>query len=215
MECKKATLSVPSYGHVITSEKWRNSSLIQGLKGGGVKIVFETELGIADFLLPNKSCILYLSESDIIADTAYKRKLVRYRNACSSFQELVLVEKTRLSQQYFSAVQKFVVLELGLTLLPIGGQTEASHLVLQMVHTDGKENPFRRKSSSGLLDPLVLSTVQQVPGVGRVKALALLEHFPSIHQLCNATVAELEAIVGQASAQSIHTFFYKSSEVGR
>ncbi|XP_019712486.1 Fanconi anemia core complex-associated protein 24 isoform X2 [Hippocampus comes] len=213
MESKKATLTVPAYGHVIASEKWRNSSLIQSLKG--VKILFESDLGVADFLLPNKNCILYLSECDVIAGAAYKRKLVRYRNACSSFQELVVVEKTRLVEQYFWAVQKFVVLELGLTLLPVGGQTEASQLLLQMVHTAGKENPFRRKSSSGLLDPLVLATVQQVPGVGQVKALALLELFSSIHQLCNATVAELEVVVGQTAAQNIHTFFHKSTAAGR
>ncbi|KAJ4922995.1 hypothetical protein JOQ06_021696 [Pogonophryne albipinna] len=50
----------------------------------------------------------------------------------SSFQELVLVEKTRLSEQNFSAVQKFVVLDLGLTLLPVSGQTEASQLISQI-----------------------------------------------------------------------------------
>ncbi|XP_077425193.1 Fanconi anemia core complex-associated protein 24 [Vanacampus margaritifer] len=215
MESKKATLSAPAYGHVIASEKWRNSSLIQSLKGGGVKILFESELGMADFLLPNKSSILYLSECDVIAGTAYKRKLVRYRNACSSFQEQVLLEKTRLVEQYFWAVQKFVVVELGLTLLPVGGQMEASQLLLQMVHTDGKENPFKKRSSSGLLDAQVLAAVQQVPGVGRVKALALLERFSSIHQLCNATVAELEAIVGQAAAQNIHMFFHKPTAAVR
>lgn len=48
--------------------------------GGGVKILFENELGMADFHLPSKSCILYVSECDIIAGSGYKRKLVRYRN---------------------------------------------------------------------------------------------------------------------------------------
>lgn len=125
-----------------------------------MKILFENELGVADFHLPNKSCILYVSECDIIAGNGYKRKLVRYRNvslmnfllkrwrvvmyliwttvppdlkASSSFQQLVLVENTRLSEQYFSAVQKFVVFDLGLTLLPVSGQTEASQLITQMV----------------------------------------------------------------------------------
>lgn len=53
--------------------------------------------------------------------------------AGSSFQELVLVEKTRLSEQYFPAVQKFVVFDLGLSLLPISGQADASQLITQMV----------------------------------------------------------------------------------
>ncbi|KAF3855318.1 hypothetical protein F7725_023373 [Dissostichus mawsoni] len=197
METKAPSLlnAVPPYGHVITSEKWRNSSLIQSLKGGGVKILFENELGVADFHLPNKSCILYVSECDIIAGNSYKRKLTS-----SSFQELVLVEKTRLSEQNFSAVQKFVVLDLGLTLLP--------------VHGEGRENPFRRRSSSQVLDPKVLVLVQRVPGVGGVKALALLQEFSSVHQLCNAAPHELEPIVGQAAAQQIHSFFHKPTAAG-
>lgn len=48
--------------------------------GGGVKILFESELGAADFHLPNRSCIVYVSECDIIAGNAFKRKLVRHRN---------------------------------------------------------------------------------------------------------------------------------------
>lgn len=203
--------AVPPYGHIISSEKWRNSALIQTLKGAGVKILFENELGVADFHLPNKSCILYVSECDIIAANSYKRKLVRYRNSSSSFQELVLVENTRLSEQYFPAVQKFVVFDLGLTLLPVSGQTEASQVIAQMVHSEGRDNPFRRKSTSRLLDPLVLALVQQIPGVGRVKALALLQHFPSIQQLCNTSPTELEHIVGHSVAQQVHGFFHKST----
>lgn len=54
----------------------------------------------------------------------------------SSFQELVLVENTRLSEQYFPSVQKFVVFDLGLTLLPVNGQSEASQLIAQMVRRE-------------------------------------------------------------------------------
>lgn len=50
-----------------------------------------------------------------------------------TLQALVLVENTRLSEQYFPSVQKFVVLDLGLTLLPVSGQTEAAQLIAQIV----------------------------------------------------------------------------------
>ncbi|KAK7891072.1 hypothetical protein WMY93_023035 [Mugilogobius chulae] len=167
-----------------------NCPLIQNLKSGGVKILFESELGVADFHLPNRSCILYVSESDIISGNSYRRRLVCYRNAGSNFHELVLVENTRLSEQYFTAVQKFVVFDLGLTLLPVNGQMEASQLIAQIVHGEGRENPFRRKSVSRLMDPQVLSMVQLVPGVGRVKALACSSISPAsisfaMHRLLN------------------------------
>ncbi|RVE55373.1 hypothetical protein OJAV_G00237010 [Oryzias javanicus] len=209
MEAKPCDLmtAAPPYGHVLCSEKWTDSALVRALRGGGLKILFEKELHVADFLLPNKSSILYVSECDIIAGSSYKRKLVRYRNASNSFQELVLVERTGLSEQYFSALQRFVVLELGLPLLPVGGQAEASQLISQMIQADGRENIFR-KSSCRLLDPLVLTLVQQIPGVGRVKALTLLQNFSSIQQLCSAAPEELEPMVGQTLAQQIHSFFH-------
>ncbi|KAM4733329.1 Fanconi anemia core complex-associated protein 24 [Anableps anableps] len=206
--------SDPPYGHIICSEKWRTSSLLQDLKGGGVKILFENELGVADFLLPNKTSLLYVSECDIIAGNGYKRKLVRYRNASSSFQELVLVERTRLSEQYFSAVQKFVVFDLGLSLLPVSGLTEASQLITQIVHGEGKENPFRRRTSCRLLDSVTLTLVQQIPGVGSTKALTLMQKFPSLKEISNASPAELEPIVGEASAQQIYRFFHARLTAG-
>lgn len=51
----------------------------------------------------------------------------------SKLQGIVMAEKTRLSEQYYSALQKFVVLELGLTLLPVVGPAEAAQLIEQMV----------------------------------------------------------------------------------
>lgn len=45
----------------------------------------------------------------------------------------MIVEKTHLSEQYFSGLQKFVVLELGLTLLPVSSAAEAAQLIAQLV----------------------------------------------------------------------------------
>ncbi|XP_017341712.1 Fanconi anemia core complex-associated protein 24 isoform X4 [Ictalurus punctatus] len=180
---------------------------------GNVKTVFEEELGVVDLHLSNKSCVLYVSESDLVAGNDYKRKIVRFRNvimlqANSNFHGIVLVEKTRLTEQYFSGLQKFVVLELGLTLLHVPGPGEAAQLIAQMVHGESKENPFRRRSTARLLDPVVLNLVQQIPGVGKVKAMALLQHFSSIHKISNVSVEELETVVGQATAQHIWAFFH-------
>ncbi|XP_026996724.1 Fanconi anemia core complex-associated protein 24 [Tachysurus fulvidraco] len=198
---------VPPYGHVLINAKWRGSTLVQHFKGN-VKTVFEEQLGVVDLHLSNKSCILYVSESDLVAGNDYKRKIVRFRNANSNFCGIVVAEKTHLSEQYFSALQKFVVLELGLTLLHVPGPAEAAQLIAQMVHGESKENPFRRRSTARLLDPVVVNLVQQIPGVGKVKAMVLLQHFSSIHKICNVSVEELERVVGQATAQHIWAFFH-------
>ncbi|XP_048885997.1 Fanconi anemia core complex-associated protein 24 [Brienomyrus brachyistius] len=201
--------AVPPYGHIIVNEKWRGSAIVQGFRGS-IKPIFEEELGVVDFHLSSRSCVLYVSESDLVAGSAYKRRLVKFRNARFCMHGIVLVEKTRLSEQYFLGVQKFAVFELGLALLPVAGQTEASQLITQLAHDNGREastNPFLRRSTARLQDPLVLALVQRIPGVGRVKAMALLHNFPSIHQLSRASTQDLELVVGQTTAQHVRSFF--------
>ncbi|NWS97638.1 FAP24 protein, partial [Mionectes macconnelli] len=199
------------YGHVIGNEKWRGSEVAQKLQGK-VRLIFEDGLGLVDFHLSNRTCILYISEADLVAGDEFKRRLVRFRNA-SNLRGLVIVEKTQISGQYFSAVQKLVVLELGMVLLPVANQGEAAQLIVQLVSVcvreqsrDQGSNPFLRKQRPQLAEPALLQTAQHIPGVGKTKALLLLQHFGSIHRLCNASVSELEQVVGQTAAQQIHTF---------
>ncbi|NXH71122.1 FAP24 protein, partial [Hydrobates tethys] len=202
---------VVPYGHVIGNEKWRGSEIAQRLQGK-IRLIFEDGLGLVDFHLSNRTCILYISEADLVAGDEFKRRLVRFRNA-SSLGGIVIVERTQISDQYFLAVQKLVVLELGMVLLPVANQGEASQLITQLVSfyvreqsKDHNSNPFLRKQCSQLAEPSVFRTVQQIPGVGKTKALLLLQQFGSIHQLCNASVKELELVVGQTAAQQIYSF---------
>ncbi len=46
---------------------------------------------------------------------------------------VVIVERTASTAQYFPGLQKFVVLDLGLVLLPVTSQKEAASLLSQMV----------------------------------------------------------------------------------
>ncbi|KFP15294.1 Fanconi anemia-associated protein of 24 kDa, partial [Egretta garzetta] len=204
------SIAVP-YGHVIGNEKWRGSEIAQKLQGK-IRLIFEDGLGLVDFHLSNRTCVLYISEADLVAGDEFKRRLVRFRNA-SSLGGIVIVERTQISDQYFLAVQKLVVLELGMVLLPVANQGEASQLITQLVSVyvreqskDHNSNPFLRKQSSHLAEPSVFRTVQQIPGVGKTKALLLLQQFGSIHRLCNASLTELELVVGQTVAQQIYNF---------
>uniref|UniRef100_A0A672LTG6 Fanconi anemia core complex-associated protein 24-like n=1 Tax=Sinocyclocheilus grahami TaxID=75366 RepID=A0A672LTG6_SINGR len=175
---------------ILVSQVWSSSSLVI------MKTIFEEELGVMDFCLSNKTCVLYVSESDLVAGNGYRRKIVLFRNANSGLQGIVI-----------RILQKCVVLELGLTLLPVSSAAEAQ-LIAQLVLGENKENPFLRKSVCRLLEPVVLSLVPQIPGIGKVKAMQLLQRFPSIHQLSGASVHEQEPIMEQATAQHITAFFH-------
>ncbi|KAM9610171.1 LOW QUALITY PROTEIN: Fanconi anemia core complex-associated protein 24-like [Trichechus inunguis] len=195
------------------SEKWRGSQLAQGMQGK-FKLIFEVRLTAVAFYLSNRSCILYVTEADSVAGNGYRKRLVWVRNS-SYLQGIVLVEKTQISEQYFQAVQKFTVLDLGMVLFPVASQMEASCLIIQLVQVQEQTKepnkiPFVRKKCALLSEPSLLQTMQQIPGVRKVKAPLLLQKFPSIQQLSNASVEELEQVIGQAVAPQIHVFFTQS-----
>lgn len=195
-------------GHIVANEKWRGSQLAQELQGK-VRLIFEEGLASTDFYLSSKSCILYITEADLVAGHGYKKRLARFRNS-AHLQGIVIVEKTQMSEQYFPPAQKFTVLDLGMVLLPVASQLEASYLIFQLVQEQTREpsrNPFLRKKRSMLSESSLVQTVQQIPGVGKVKAPLLLQKFPSIQQLSNASTQELEEVVGRTVAHQVHAFF--------
>uniref|UniRef100_A0A674PEG5 DisA/LigA helix-hairpin-helix motif domain-containing protein n=1 Tax=Takifugu rubripes TaxID=31033 RepID=A0A674PEG5_TAKRU len=109
-----------------------------------------------------------------------------------------------LCQQYFSSVQKKLTF---VWLKRQGTQVSSIHARFMSQSFILLQNMCLLKRS--LLQQWSLLVVLQVPGVGRVKALALLKHFSSLQQLCNAAPSQLEPIVGQAAALLIHHFFNK------
>ena len=51
----------------------------------------------------------------------------------ASFRKVIIAEKTSLSSQYFYELQKFIVMERGLVLLPVASPVEAGRILAQMV----------------------------------------------------------------------------------
>ena len=52
---------------------------------------------------------------------------------CGNVHGIIIAEKTALSSQYFFELQKFVVLELGMVLLPVSQCSEAAGFLLELV----------------------------------------------------------------------------------
>ncbi|XP_035868798.1 Fanconi anemia core complex-associated protein 24 isoform X2 [Phyllostomus discolor] len=142
------------FGHIVANEKWRGSQLAQDMQGK-IKLVFEDGLAPVDFYLSTRCCILYVKEADLVAGNSYRKRLVRVRNS-SNLQGIVIVEKTQMSEQYFPAIQKFTVLDLGMVLLPVANQVEASCLIIQLSYGSSFNNFTEEKLYSWHVKTLVV-----------------------------------------------------------
>nr|XP_058944247.1 Fanconi anemia core complex-associated protein 24-like [Pocillopora verrucosa] len=194
-------------GHILVNERFHESDVVKTLQENHVNIQMDDCMGVVDFNPSSDVGVVYLSEADLVGGYNYKEKLLKFGKA--SFRKVIIAEKTSLSSQYFYELQKFIVMERGLVLLPVASPVEAGRILAQMVLLESKpqSNPYRIKMKPQATDQAVLTTLQNVPGVGQKKAVALLSKFNSIEQICKASVASLATVVGNANALQIKDFF--------
>ncbi|XP_062573291.1 Fanconi anemia core complex-associated protein 24-like [Saccostrea cucullata] len=205
---KTRNINVP-IGHIIASQKWRNSELHYSLQSN-VQVLFEDDLGVVDFFPSSRLGVVYLTEPDLVAFSGQKKKLAKLRKA-DRVQAVVLAEKTPTSGQYYPEVQKFCLMDLGFSVIPVPTQKEAASILSQMVVSEShtNTNPFLRRKIYPL-DEALLATVKCIPGLGGVKARALLEGLGSIENICSASDQELSVIIGKAGAENVKKFLNKS-----
>ncbi|XP_014676480.1 PREDICTED: Fanconi anemia core complex-associated protein 24-like [Priapulus caudatus] len=198
-------LRVP-VGHILVEEKWRTTNLVQKLEN--VNVLYEDCLGVVDFYPSSDTAVVYLAEADLVRGNGYRRKLVKLQKV-RSVRGVILTEKTSISQQYYTPLQRFAVQELGLIVVPVSNQDEAAHFLSQLVIAEGKinANPFRRKKASCNIDTQLLATMQCIPCLGEIKARQLLERFHSIKSICDAPLEDVIKVVGPACAARVRSFY--------
>ncbi|XP_001632278.2 Fanconi anemia core complex-associated protein 24 [Nematostella vectensis] len=204
---------IPS-GHVLLNEKWRDSEIGRSIKENHIRIMYDDHMSLVDFHPSNKVAIVFLPEAELIGGIDYKGRILKLTK--SSFRCIVIAERTPLSEQYFAALQKFVVIERSLALLPVTTQSEAGKIIAHMVKMENKpaNNPYRIKMKPVQTDKALLGTVQSIPGLGQKKALALLKEFKSIEVISRASVEAMSRVVGKACAEQVKTFIDNSNGRG-
>ncbi|XP_078608731.1 Fanconi anemia core complex-associated protein 24-like isoform X2 [Branchiostoma floridae x Branchiostoma japonicum] len=205
----RAGAKVPQ-GYIIVSDKWRGSALVKGLQGK-VQILVEDGLGVVDFHTGDRTAVVYITEVDLVEGNTFKKKIVKLRRV-EYIRGVILVDKTAMTDQYFPAVQRFVVLELGMKLLPVCSQSEAAQVNEDSRHSG---NPFLRKKKAPPVETTIYRVLQCFPRLGGVKAKQLLAKFKSLHGICQASEKELAGVVGRAGAAQIRDFISYQTQKGR
>lgn len=205
-EAIRKDVRVPA-GHVVIAEKWAGSELHTALNRL-VHTVVSDYLGLIDFYPSSESAVLYVSEADLLNEHAVKRKIVKLRKN-NAKRPYVMAEQAAALEEQYNNLQQFAVMELGVPVLAVRDQCEAAQLLAQMdsVESGEKPNPFLVQRRLAPMASTVASCLLKVPGLGEVKAKALLHKYPSLKAVSLCGVEDLAKVVGPASAANIHRFF--------
>ncbi|RXG69089.1 Fanconi anemia core complex-associated protein 24 [Armadillidium vulgare] len=179
--------------------------------GRDININYCDDLGESDFLASEEAAVIYLTEADILSDEmSFKRRLIKFCKAPKPIRKVVIAERTLLTKEIYVRLQRFVGIELGMSIIPVNTIEETARLLKQMVTCEAKRqsNPFRVLSKDNSPDDSILATLQTVPGFGDKKALLAIEKFSTLENIIKASEEELAEVVGAAAAKSAYKFFH-------
>ncbi|XP_065827804.1 Fanconi anemia core complex-associated protein 24-like [Oscarella lobularis] len=199
-------------GYIAVNERLRTSGITKILRENRVEVNIQDSMGSTDFYISNNIAVAWLNEADVVNRGASQGRLQKLAKKLATHRGIVIAERTQLTDQYYPALQKFATLDCNLVLLPVGSIEEAGHLLAEIVRQESQPNvnPYRQKRKKLSPDPSVMDSVKLLPGVGAVKAKALLEKFKNVRGICCASVDDLSRVVGASSAQQIRTAFNKA-----
>ncbi|KAK7067532.1 hypothetical protein SK128_026324 [Halocaridina rubra] len=203
--------SVPE-GCIYVSVAWNKTQLGNNLAKLS-NVVFLDGLGVVDFHPSNNVAVIFISEAELLSENAYRTRVVKFRQANTDMRRVVIVQITSLTSNLYGPLQKFVVLELGLSLMSVSTTDEAAQLLAQMVTCEAKinSNPFRMKTKPKSPDAALLAATTMIPSLGKKRALQLLKQFGSLKSLSNASQESIAEIVGHSSASVVYNFFHSGS----
>ncbi|XP_059079780.1 Fanconi anemia core complex-associated protein 24-like isoform X2 [Tigriopus californicus] len=176
-----------------------------------------------DFRPSPGTVVLLLTEADYVGSPgqAFKRKVAKFYAQRGACQAVVICQRSELTSLEFLAVQEFVVIHLGLALIPISDQKELPQFLHQLSGVQRKANPFLLgrqpspafsvKATPGLsvtVHKELLTTLATIPGLGQKRARALLTHFRTLLAICQASPRDLAQVVGQSQASSVYNFVH-------
>ena len=204
MSTDESTVVVPT-GHIVANLKWQNTELISHINKKA-KVIFMNDIQNIDFFPSSSVAAIYISESDLLVDNSvYKQRICSFFRCSASLNKIVLVEVNNLTNHLFSCIQKLVVLDYKLKLVCFSNVEEAALALQQFVSISMmKTNVFLNAvHNKCFVDSNLLKFVNGFKGVGRSKAVLLLEKYKTIKNILDAPLSELEKIVPSQSAKLI------------
>lgn len=205
---------LPPTGSVLLNIRLVSSSLHKALCANKIRVIPEYALALVDIVISQSKTVMYVSNNELSSDFDSCRKKITKFSKLSN-KGIILFEMTDAAgDEDFIKLQKVVVIDLRLKLLPFYSHEDAAILISHLISEEAepKYNPFLIKKKPDPMDPLIVSSLQQIPRLGAVKVKTLLQNYNNIANIAQASEEELGLLIGKVCAKSIRAFFHAKTD---
>lgn len=148
-----------------------------------------------DFLLYGDKPVIYIPESDLVTVISPEKFTKARRDTI-----IVAIRNTITAEQY-SQLQDALVINNDQKLLPLGDPNEIPELLHQLSFTDNTPKKSLTENYSQM------NILLSIPGLGKLRAVKLLNTFGTIDRIASSSVSELSSAVGLNVAAEIYNYF--------
>lgn len=187
-----------------------NSGIPEILKNMGVTVIME-QLDVADYVITKDVAIERKSVTDLISSVFDKRLFDQIKRLSESYSNpILLVEgdlyKIRKITERWKAINAALItltLEYNVKVLYSNDRQESAEVIKRVAYIYQNDNRYERKAiylhekpKFDDLKDIQLYVIEAFPNIGPTLALKMLQRFDTIHNICNASVSDLEKVLG-------------------
>jgi len=199
---------------IIIDNRERNMDLLNRLAELGAELTF-LQLPVGDYIVSDRICVERKSMHDFGGSIINSRLFDQIDRLSRSFAKPILIiegnaSEFMLNEQVMNGAIASIYVKYNVQVLRSAGSEDTAELLFKIAEHEQKEEK-REPVLVGVKRAFTLSEWQELvlsslPGVGRKLAIAMLEHFGSVHDVANASVDELMQVdkIGKKKAELIH-----------
>ena len=200
---------------VYVDERERGSGVPEVLQELGVAVVFQ-QLGVGDYIVSDRAAVERKTVEDL-AKSVFDGRLFDQARRLSEYYEMPIVlvegdlsELERVTSKSFQVRMALLAISIdyGVRVAYSLSPSETARILAGLARREQCESKravvVHRKPRLEKLWMQQLYVVQSFPGIGPRLAEKLLEKFGSIKTICNASIVELERVVGYERAKKLY-----------
>lgn len=195
---------------IYVDDREKNSGIPDILKEYGIIVIIQ-QLTVGDYVISERVAIERKSVNDLVNSVFDKRFFDQINRLSSTYEEPILliegdIQKVREITDKWKAINAALIsamVDYDLKIVYSANKKDSGYVIFKLLEKY-QTSTLKRHSGISLHDKpkfenikdIQLYFVESLPNVGQATAKKLLENFSTIRNICNASISELERVIG-------------------
>jgi DNA excision repair protein ERCC-4 len=215
---------------IYVDEREKNSGIPDLLKQMGILVIFQN-LSVGDYIISDDVVIERKSVEDLVSSVFDKRLFDQIERLSEVYPEPILLiegdlSKIRMITDRWKAINNALIstaIDYNIKVLYSRDREDSAEIIKKVAERIQNRSSKRiislhHKPKFESLNEVQRYIVESFPNIGSTLANKLLEKFGTIYNICNASITDLEKVIGRKKAEDMYRILrtpYLSNKINK